>query len=130
MKLQASAPLPSKACNRKTYLGRKIDSQSTAWQLFTDDVLAPQVRSNGSFLTPAAVPRSQRWCSPDARRFKPVGFSFALVGLDLLLLAFRPWFLARLDPVGRIWRPIAVRTFFEGRGGYWPYENSGLPPVH
>ena len=65
-----------------------------------------------------------------ARRFKPVGFSFALVGLDLLLLAFRPWFLARLDPVGRIWRPIAVRTFFEGRGGYWPYENSGLPPVH
>src|SRR6516225_5873595 len=40
MKLQASAPLPSKACNRKTYLGRKIDSQSTAWQLFTDDYRA------------------------------------------------------------------------------------------
>jgi hypothetical protein len=32
-------PQLSKACNRKTYLGRKIDSRSMAWQLFTDDSL-------------------------------------------------------------------------------------------
>src|SRR6516225_6123844 len=31
-------------------------------------------------------------------------------------------------PDGRIWQPTAVRTFFEGRGGYWPYQNlSALP---
>ena len=40
-------PLLPKACNRKTYLGWKIDSQSTAWQLFTDDYTA-KARYNGS----------------------------------------------------------------------------------
>ena len=40
----------------------------------------------------ACVSRSHRWYRPDARRVKPVGFSFALVGgLGLLLVAFRLW---------------------------------------
>src|SRR6516165_7337247 len=42
-----------------------------------------------------SFPRSDRWCRRDARRFEPAGFSFAPVGLDLLLLAFRPWLFGR-----------------------------------
>ena len=30
---------------------------------------------------------------------------------------------------GKIGRPTAVRTFFEGRGEYWPYETPGLSPL-
>ena len=37
-----TTPLLPKVCNRKTYLGRKIDSQSMAWQLFTDDLLSSE----------------------------------------------------------------------------------------
>jgi len=65
-------------------------------------------------------PPPERWCRPDARRFEPVRFSFALVELDLLLLAFRPWFFGAVEP-GRENLP-AHRTFFEGLGGYPPSQ--------
>jgi hypothetical protein len=67
-------------------------------------------------------PPPERWCRPDVRRFEPVRFSFALVELDLLLLLSDPGFLARLNLVGKISRPTAVRTFFEGLGGYPPSQ--------
>ena len=38
----------------------------------------------------ASVPRSHRWCRPDAHRFSPAGFSFALAGLSqLMILPFK-----------------------------------------
>src|SRR6516165_3773222 len=38
----------------------------------------------------ASLPRSHRWCRPDAQRPNPVGFSFALAGLGQpLILPFR-----------------------------------------
>jgi hypothetical protein len=50
----------------------------------------------------------------------------APLSVDPAFQALASW--ARLDdPVGRIWRSTAVRTFFEDLGGYWPYQNdSGL----
>jgi hypothetical protein len=43
----------------------------------------------------ASVPRSDRSCRSDARRFKPLDFSFAPAWLDLLLLAFRAYLFGR-----------------------------------
>jgi hypothetical protein len=56
----------------------------------------------------ASVPRSHRRRRPDAR-LNPAGFSFALVGLGLLLLAFRPWLFRR---------------------GWTRSEESGRPPLY
>jgi CspA family cold shock protein len=46
-------------------------------------------------------------------------------GRRVLDLAFRSGVLElrSVQPAGKIGRPTAVRTFFEGRGEYWPYEN-------
>ena len=64
---------------------------------------------------------SRHWGRPEARRLIPGGFFFrpcqARPAVDPAFQADA--FGARsADSVARIWRPTAVRTFFEGQGGY------------
>jgi hypothetical protein len=64
---------------------------------------------------------SRHWGRPEARRLTPGGFFFrpcqARPAVDPAFQADA--FGARsADSVAKIWRPTAVRTFFEGQGGY------------
>ena len=65
----------------------------------------------------ASVPRSRRRCRPQARRFNP-GFYFGFGGFGKLLVVVEAGFWALAEAAGKIWRPTAVRTFFEGPGVY------------
>ena len=72
------------------------------------DAVTSRARGFGPALTPLGPVQ--------ARRLIPAGFSFVFAGRgDLFALSFSlilPW---RVRSIGRkIWRPIAVRTFFEG----------------
>jgi hypothetical protein len=52
--------------------------------------------ATSNILPTARVGHLDRWCRPDARQLDPLGFSFAPVWLDLLLLAFRAYLFGRV----------------------------------
>ena len=103
----------------------------------------PWHRLHGQGLYPAAIrspraagfffdsaqgigPRSHCRYRNQARRFNPAGFSFGIGrALQVVDAGFQAdGFEERpLEPISQTWRPTAVRTFSEGRGGYYPCRN-------
>src|SRR6516164_11332785 len=77
----------------------------------------------------ASVLRSHRGCGPDARRLKPLGFSFAFVGLGML--PFRSWLFRRgwirSEESGG---PPLFAPFLKVKGDTGHIKTPGLPPDH